>query len=149
MNVGTICSREVVVCHREASALDAARLIRHHHVGDLIVVEGPAEHQTPVGIVTDRDIVVAIVAKEIDAASMLVVDIMSGSPVTVYEWEDAWQAVRRMRLHAVRRMPVVNDDGELVGIVALDDVLAACAALMTEMAQVSARERAFEEKSRH
>lgn len=54
-----------------------------------------------------------------------------------------------MRLNAIRRMPVVNDDGELVGILALDDLLAASAALLTELAQVSGRERLFEEKARH
>lgn len=91
MNAGTICSREVIVCRRETSVLDAAKLIRHHHVGDLVVVgqaEGQTKRAVPVGIVTDRDIVVAIVAKEADASALLVGDIMSGVPVTAFEWED-------------------------------------------------------------
>jgi CBS domain-containing protein len=148
VNIGTICSREVVVCRRETSALDAARLIRNHHVGDLVVVDGQEDKPNAVGIVTDRDIIVSIVAKEVDPATVFVGDIMTAAPVTAFDWEDLWPVIRRMRMNAVRRMPVVNDANELFGIVTLDDLLAAAAALLTELAQVSGRERSFEEKAR-
>jgi CBS domain-containing protein len=110
VNAGTICSREVVVCRRETSALDAARLIRRHHVGDLVVVDGGDDtyKPVPVGIVTDRDIAVAIVTKEAEPAALLVGDIMTALPVTACEWEDAWQVVRRMRLNAVRLSRTAN-----------------------------------------
>ena len=82
MNVGNICTRDTVVCRRDTTALDAARLIRNHHVGDLVVIDDSNGKQTPVGIITDRDIVVSVVAKEVDPAAVFVSDMMSAPLVT-------------------------------------------------------------------
>jgi CBS domain-containing protein len=88
MNVGNICTRDIVVCRRDTTALDAVRLIRNHHVGDLVVIDDSNGKQTPVGIITDRDIVVSVVAKEVDPAAVFVSDMMSAPPVTAFDWED-------------------------------------------------------------
>jgi CBS domain-containing protein len=148
MNVGNICTRDIVVCRRDTTALDAARLIRNHHVGDLVVIDDSTGKQTPVGIITDRDIVVSVVAKEVDPAAVFVSDMMSAPLVTAFDWEDLWQVIRRMRLHGMRRMPITNDADELVGIVTFDDLVTAMSVLLTELAQVSGREKTLEEMSR-
>jgi CBS domain-containing protein len=147
VNTGSICTRNVVTCRPDVSALDAARLIRNHHVGDLVVVAETGGSHTPVGVVTDRDIVVSVVAKEVDPATLLVADIMSSPAITAYEWEDVWQVLRRMRLHGVRRMPVVGDMDELIGIVTFDDLVGAISELLSELGHVSGRQKFFEEKA--
>jgi CBS domain-containing protein len=141
VNIGTICTRNVITCHAGISALDAAKLMRNHHVGDLVVVSdaGPGRGP-PVGVVTDRDIVVSVLACELDAGTLCVADIMSSPAITAFDWEDAW--------HGVRRMPVISDTDELIGIVTLDDLLGAVSELLSELCCVSQRQRHFEEKAR-
>jgi CBS-domain-containing membrane protein len=148
VNTGSICTRDVVTCRPDTPALDAARLIRNHHVGDLVVVMESDGRRTPVGIVTDRDIIVSVVAKEVDPASLFVSEIMSSPAVTAFEWEDVWQVLRRMRLHGVRRMPVLSDADDLIGIVTFDDLIGAVSELLIELRHVSARQKFFEEKAR-
>ncbi|SAL61622.1 CBS domain-containing protein [Caballeronia humi] len=148
MNAGKICTRDVIVCGTATSALDAARLMRANHVGDLVVIDNANGKRRPVGMVTDRDIVVSVVAKEVDAAGLLVTDIMSSPAITAFEWEDGWRLLRRMRLHGVRRMPVVDDADELIGIVTLDDLLRFSAEFLSELGHVGGRQRFFEEKAR-
>jgi CBS domain-containing protein len=149
VNTGTICTRNVITCHAGISALDAAKLMRNHHVGDLVVVSdaGPGRGP-PVGVVTDRDIVVSVLACELDAGTLCVADIMSSPAITAFDWEDAWHVLRRMRLNGVRRMPVISDTDELIGIVTLDDLLGAVSELLSELCCVSQRQRHFEEKAR-
>lgn len=149
MNTGSICTRTVITCPPDASALDAARLMRNHHVGDLVVVSQAGERQAPVGIVTDRDIIVSVVAREIEPAKLFVADIMSAPVITAFESEDLWRLLRRMRLHGVRRMPVLSDADELVGIVTADDLLSAAAELLSELSFVSQRQKHLEEKARN
>ncbi|SAL84649.1 CBS domain-containing protein [Caballeronia choica] len=148
MNAGKICTLDVIVCGTDASALDAARLMRANHVGDLVVIDKANGNRRPVGMVTDRDIVVSVVAKEVDAAGLLVTDIMSSPAITAFEWEDGWRLLRRMRLHGVRRMPVVDDADALIGIVTLDDLLRFSAEFLSELGHVGGRQRFFEEKAR-
>jgi CBS domain-containing protein len=73
---------------------------------------------------------------------------MSAPLVTAFDWEDVWQVIHRMRLHGMRRMPITNDADELVGIVTFDDLVAAMSVVLTELAQVSGREKTLEEMSR-
>lgn len=62
MSVGEICNREVVVADKEEDAREAARLMRQYHVGDLVVVERRGEESIPLGVVTDRDLVIEVLA---------------------------------------------------------------------------------------
>lgn len=111
------------------------------------MVAETGDSHSPVGVVTDRDIVVSVVAKEVDPAKLLVADIMSSPAITAYEWEDVWQVLRRMRLHGVRRMPVLGDLDELIGIVTVDDLVDAVSELLSELGHVSGRQK-FLEKAR-
>ncbi len=148
MAVGEICNREVVIAQKALSVVDAAQLMRKHHVGDLVVVEERNGRRHPVGIVTDRDIVVEVVAAEVNPDALKVGDIMGPEVATVRESEGLFEALRYMRGKGVRRMPVVDRDGGLVGILTLDDLLSLLAEEMTELAKLVSHERQREATSR-
>lgn len=149
MAVGEICNREVVVTEKTVSVEEAARLMRAHHVGDLIVVEEKDGRKLPIGIVTDRDIVVEVVAAAVNPEALKVGDIMGAEMATVLESEGLFEALRYMRDKGVRRMPVVDNSGSLAGILTLDDVLGLLAEEMTEMAKLVSHERQREVNIRH
>jgi CBS domain-containing protein len=148
MAVGEICNREVVIAEKTLSVVDAALLMRKHHVGDLVVVEEKNGSRHPVGIVTDRDIVVEVVAAGVNPDALKVGDIMGPEVATVREGEGLFEALRHMRDKGVRRMPVVDRDGGLVGILTLDDLLSLLAEEMTELAKLVSHERQREAAAR-
>ena len=148
MAVGEICNREVVITEKTLSVVDAAQLMRKHHVGDLVVVDEKGGRKHPVGIVTDRDIVVEVVAAGVNADALKVGDIMGPEVATVREGEGLFEALRFMRDKGVRRMPVVDRDGGLVGILTLDDLLTLLAEEMTELAKLVSHERQREATAR-
>ena len=148
MAVGEICNREVVIAKKALSVVDAAQLMRQHHIGDLVVVEERNGRRHPVGIVTDRDIVVEVVAAGVNPDALKVGDIMGPEVATVRESEGLCEALRYMRDKGVRRMPVVDRDGGLVGILTLDDLLSLLAEEMTELAKLVSHERQREAASR-
>lgn len=148
MAIGEICNREVVFALRETSVLEAARLMRQHHVGDLVVVDESDGNRIPVGIVTDRDIVLEIVCMELEASVLTAGDIMGLDLVTIRENEGIFDTIRYMRSKGVRRIPVVNAHGALVGIVTLDDLLEILAEEMNELARLISTERKREGQTR-
>lgn len=124
MKVGEACNRSVVVVEEDESALAAAKLMREYHVGDLVIVRSTGSPRVPVGIVTDRDLVLEVLALEVDPDSVEVKDLVTSERlVTASEDEEFDSAVQMMRDYGVRRLPVVNDDGSLVGILTADDSL--------------------------
>jgi CBS domain-containing protein len=148
-NIGEICSREVVFATRDMTVRTAARLMRHHHVGSLVVVdEMNGGRRLPVGIVTDRDIVVELTAMDLDANALTVGDIMGEELITARESEGLLEAMEIMRYKGVRRLPIVGVDGQLVGIVTIDDLFEVLAEQMTELARIVAREQAREAAAR-
>jgi CBS domain-containing protein len=148
MAVGEICNREVVFTEKALSVVDAAQLMRKHHVGDLVVVEEKDGRKHPVGIVTDRDIVVEVVAAEVNPDALKVGDIMGPEVATVRESAGLFEALRYMRDKGVRRMPVVDREGGLVGILTLDDLLSLLAEEMSELAKLVSHERQREATAR-
>lgn len=149
MSVGEVCNREVVVIDAEASVLEAAHLMREFHVGDVVVVEQRRGMRVPKGILTDRDIVLEIVAKEIDPATVSCGDAMSYDLRLVSESDDLLDAMEQMRSRGVRRLPVVDDDGALAGILAVDDLIELAAEQLTDLVALISRERQREERLRH
>lgn len=148
MAVGEICNREVVIAEKNLSVKEAAELMRNHHVGDLVVTEDRAGRKHPVGIVTDRDIVVEVVAAGVNPEALTVADIMGPELATVRESEGLYEAMRYMHGKGVRRMPVVDRDGGLVGILTLDDLLSLLAEELTELAKLVSHERQHEATAR-
>ena len=143
-----VCVLDVASCGPEASILEAARLMRRHHTGDLIVVDDPAGDCIPLGIVTDRDIVVEALANELDPARTTVAKIMSARLVIASASEDISVAIDRMRLHGVRRVPVVEEGGRLLGIVTLDDVLKLHATQAAALTEIVSKEQGREYRAR-
>ena len=123
MPVGEICNRNVIILQRDDTILKAAKLMRQHHVGDIVVVEKRGAVRVPGGIVTDRDLVVEIMATELDQTVITVGDIMVQELATVKESTGVFETIQYMRSKAVRRLPIVDENGALVGILALDDLL--------------------------
>jgi CBS domain-containing protein len=119
MSVGKACTRNVVTVHPEETVHAAAKRMAHHEVGTLVVVDG----NRPVGMLTDRDLVIRVMAKEPLSLPVLVREVMTPEPVCISEHLPLAEAVVRMRGHQVRRLVVVNDAQAVVGLVSLDDVL--------------------------
>ena len=151
MTVGHFCNREVVISGRESTIVAVAQLMRLHHVGDVVIVEDKEEGRVPVGIITDRDLVVELIADGVDLDAVTAGDVMSYELVTARTDDSIWETLRRMRGQGVRRMPVVNDQGGLEGILSLDDILELLADELSMLAKVptcaQTREEQLREKS--
>ena len=143
-----LCTPDIASCAPGTTVLSAARTMRRLHVGDLVVVDDAGGTATPLGVITDRDIVVEVLGRELDPATVRVEEVMRKPVVLVHGSEDATQAVERMRAHGVRRVPVVGDDRRLIGIVSLDDLLRQLAADATALAQVVTSEQSHERRTR-
>ncbi len=139
MSVGKFCSREVIVAAPEASILELAQLMREHHVGDVVVVEQASGQSVPLGLVTDRDLVVEIFAQEVDQDTVVAGDIMCTELLTVGEEESLWDALQKMRNKGVHRLVVVNESNGLEGILAVDDILELLADELAMLARVAGR----------
>lgn len=148
MLLSSICTLEPACCGPHATALEAARVMRQKHTGDLVVVDEGEDQPAPLGIVTDRDIVVEVLAKGRDPAVTLVSSVMRTPVVIAKESEDISHALELMRVHGIRRLPVVTHEGTLVGIVTADDALRTLAADAGTLADIIARERAHEQRVR-
>lgn len=148
MNAGELCNREVVFVYRDTRLVEAARLMREHHVGSLIVVVERLSERVPVGILTDRDIVVAVVARELDPRTLTVGEVLADGLATVREQDSLADALRIMRERGVRRLPVLTRSGALAGILTLDDVMDLMAEEMGDFARTVAKERVRETRVR-
>ena len=135
MNVGEICSRIVVVAEGSTTVQQAAKLMRDHHIGALVVTEGSAGARRPIGIVTDRDLVVEVVAADVDYRTLTVGDIMSEQPATLKETAGLFEIIAQMRSGGVRRLVVVDAKEQLLGIVAMDDLIPVLAEELSALAQ--------------
>lgn len=123
LDAGAICTRLVTFAQRTMAVNEAARLMRTHHVGSLVVADDTPAGRVPVGMLTDRDIVTAVVAKDVDPRRLTVEDVMSADLVTVRSDASLIDLLRTMRAKGVRRLPVTDAAGVLVGLVSLDDLL--------------------------
>jgi len=125
MRAGELCVRDVVTAEPDETVSEAARRMAQHHAGDLVVVEPASETPAcPIGIVTDRDLVVRVLAHpDRDPARTRVAEVMHPDPVIAREEDDLETVLARMRAHTIRRIPVVDDRGRLQGILSIDDLI--------------------------
>lgn len=147
-NVGTIASRIAIIVTRETGVITAARLMREHHVGSVLVVREDGGVRRPIGIVTDRDLVLEVMAQELDPVRVTVGDVMNEPLVTATESDTVFDAVDAMRRHGVRRLAVIDDGGALVGVVAMDDILSLLAEELGALARTTQFEITTERKQR-
>jgi CBS domain-containing protein len=144
MTIGEYCNRDVTISAPDTSIIDAAKLMRRHHVGDLVVVDRQEGKNLPMGIVTDRDLVLEILAQDVDPDSLSIRDIMSSDLVTVLESETFLSALDIMQKQRVRRILVVDDHGGLQGIFTADDAIELVAEAMNDLTSLVKRETARE-----
>lgn len=123
MKIEEICTREVIIANRNDSVLEIAKLMRQYHVGDVIIVEHRDDQNVPIGIITDRDIVLELVAKEINASSVTAGDIMTEDLLIVHRADQLSDVIQKMQSKGVRRAPVIDEKGGLVGIITEDDLI--------------------------
>jgi CBS domain-containing protein len=143
-----ICTPEVAQCTAETSVLAAARLMRTHHVGALVIVDTSDDGPVPVGLITDRDIVIEVLAAERDPATVSVRSIMRTPVIVARASEQISHAIERMSAHGVRRIPVVDEHDQLIGILTLDDLLKQLASDAVAIAEIVAREQNREHRQR-
>ncbi len=148
MTIARICNRNVVCATRDTTVVEAANLMRHNHVGDIVIVDETDGRRTPLGIVTDRDIVVEVVAAGLDPKGIRLGDLAISRLSTVDENDSSAEVVRMMAAKGVRRLPVVDEVGALVGIVTIDDLLPQLAAQLAELSDLPVRAREHEREAR-
>lgn len=151
MTIGEVCNREVVFVNREVTVHAACKLMRHYHVGSLVVVDEAGEggvRRVPAGVLTDRDVVIEVMAMDLDPKVITAGDIMSPELVTAPESMGVAEAIELMRFRSIRRLPIVNEDNRLVGIVTIDDLLEVLAEELSGIARVVSREHMREGRVR-
>jgi CBS domain-containing protein len=140
MDIFDFCHTNVVTAKPDASIVEVAKLMRDRHVGDVVIVEKRDDKDMPIGIVTDRDLVVELLASEMDPGKVVIEDLMTRSVVSVPQSATVRKAVEEMSQHGVRRIVVLGDDDQLVGIFTIDDVVSSYSAGMGELAHLLDRE---------
>ena len=148
MRVGEYCNREVVVVEEDGSITETAQIMREYHVGDVIIVRSQNGKQIPKGILTDRDIALEIVAKSADPEIVRAGDAMSYELTTVNEDDDLMHAIEIMRDKGIRRLPVVDIDEALVGILTVDDVLDLVSEVFIDIVHLVDQQRRREARTR-
>jgi len=125
LGVGALCTRILTIVRPATPLPEAAACMRREHVGCVVVVQNNGDGEVPVGILTDRDIVVSVVAVGIDPRVLTVADVMARDVAIAREDDSLGAALSMMREHGVRRLPVVSEAGWLVGLLSFDDLVAA------------------------
>lgn len=148
MSVGEVCKREVVFVSKDNTVAEAAKLMREHHVGALVVTEYREGKPHPLGVLTDRDIVVEVIAENLKTENLLVGDVMSFELATIGEDDGISEAIKMMKGRGVRRIPVLNSAGDLVGIFAVDDAIELLAEELSDIGQLVGHEQERERASR-
>ncbi len=144
--VRDLANREVVTVPSTATLRECAQAMRARHVGSLILVDPGSAR--PLGLVTDRDIILEAVAVGLDVDTLTAGDIATRPLATVREDDDLVEAMARMRECGVRRLPVTGVDGHLCGVLALDDIVPAIAEQAASVVGVIAAEKAKENATR-
>ncbi len=147
-DVNLICNHNVATIRKDDGIVDAATQMRNEHVGDLIVVEVRGGAKVPVGILTDRDIVIGVVAKGVSPDAVTVGDTMTRDLLTVREDSSLEFALREMRRCGVRRAPVLRANGDLVGVIAIDDIIQHLAVQLGRLADLIRLEQEAEQRTR-
>jgi CBS domain-containing protein len=146
MTTGSICTHRVITVDRQIDIAAAAAVMRDNHIGYLIVTD--AGGSSPVGVLTDRDIVVKVIAKDVDAHTLTVGDVMTPEPLTAAEDDGISETLHRMRRLGVRRVPVIGSRGQVTGVLSIDDVVDHLVSQLTDVAGSVRNELKLEETLR-
>lgn len=147
MTAGEYCNRDVVIVDKTESVRTAVNLMRQHHVGDVVVLD--AQTKKPIGVLTDRDIVIELLAEDVDLNAVNIGDVMSFDLVTTTEDTKLLDAIKLMRIKGVRRLPVLNSEGRLAGILSVDDILELVGEQLGDLVALVSKEISNEAHKRH
>ena len=149
MRIVELATVHVVTVRRGSSVREAARLMRENHVGSVVIVGANRAVLVPVGVITDRDIVVGPIATGVtDLEALKVEDIANQDLVVADANQEVAEVARMMLTSGVRRVPIVNGAGALVGIVSYDDLMSALAEDLADFTRLYSRQRRREQKAR-
>jgi CBS domain-containing protein len=148
MKIGEFCNRDVIIMNRDESVKTAAELMRRHHVGDVVLVEENEGQRVPIGIVTDRDLVVEVMAVGLETTVLTVQDIVTRSLLMAKEEDSVFDCLEFMKIKGVRRLPVVDEDKSLIGIITMDDITAILAGMLYNVVSLVDRQQRNEIKQR-
>jgi CBS domain-containing protein len=145
MTAGEYCNREVMIVEPETSITEVSSLMREYHVGTLVVVDQAGNAPRPIGVITDRDLVIELLAQEVPADSVTIKDVINKELVCVTEQETLLNCIELMRSKGIRRLVVTNDNGTLQGILTADDALELIAEAVRNLSHLVGREIANEQ----
>jgi len=139
MSLETLCRREIVCVDVNTVVLEATGMMEEMNVGSVVVIQ----NDRPVGMVTDRDVVLRVVNKKLDPAAVKVGDIMSLEVVTLKQSTGLYEALEQIKESGsrVRRFPIVDDNGAIKGIITLDDVIYLLGKEMADVSSIIESER--------
>jgi CBS domain-containing protein len=143
-----VCTLDAICCGPQTRVLAAAHLMRTHHVGDLVVVEDPDHERVPLGVITDRDLVLEVLGNGLDPATTTLGALIHRPVVIAREDEDTSVVIERMHSHGVRRVPVVDQHGAVVGIITLNDLLRVFVDEAAKLVQIMSRGENQERRTR-
>ena len=142
MQLGEVCNRDVIIATESCSVIEAAKLMYDYHVGSIIIVNKENEISKPIGIVTDRDLVINLLAENLLPQKVTIKELMNSKLITGKDTDQLWDSLNIMCTHGIRRMPVVDKDNCLLGIISADDIVE----LLSEQLQNLTRLIAIEQK---
>jgi CBS domain-containing protein len=122
MSIESVCKKEVATIEPTATLSRAAEIMNQKHVGSLVVVQSHNGHQIPAGIITDRDLALTLGSSSPKPQDLLVQQIMRSQPLVARAGDEIFETVTKMREHGVKRLPVIDQSGSLIGIVCADDL---------------------------
>lgn len=145
MRVGDLSSREVYTVEPDVPLVEAVREMHRRHVGAIVVAQWREGSRRAVGIVTDRDVIRGEITRRTDIFSLTVNDVMSANLLVLPESCGLSEAISALHQWGVRRAPVVDERGNLCGIVTLDDLLPAVALELEGLAKLIGRQARHEQ----
>jgi CBS domain-containing protein len=148
MAVGSICTHRVITVDVGLDVAAAAQVMRENKIGYLIVTDKANAGGAPAGVVTDRDMVVKVMAKAVDPHALTVGDVMTREPLVATEDDGISETLKRMRKLGVRRVPVVGARGQIAGVLSIDDVIDHLVAQLSDVAGTARNEPQAKHRSR-
>lgn len=146
--IGALGKKAVITVTPRTTVQEAAKRMRDFHVGDVVVVADESEFKAPIGIITDRDIVLSTVAFGLAPDEVTVGDIMIRSLTTATQQDSVYSVLNLMQERGVRRVPLVDAAGGLVGIVSAEDIFELLIHELGGLAQISGRQHGLETERR-
>jgi len=148
MSVGSICTRRVITVDVGIDVAAAAVVMRENKIGYLIVTDKTSAGRAPIGVLTDRDIVIKVTAKDVNPHALTVGDVMTREPLIVTEDDGISETLHRMRKLGVRRVPVVGARGQIAGVLSIDDAIDHLASQLSDVAGSARNEPQAKQRSR-